>query len=123
MCQFLFCVGRRIKIYRSIILSVVLYGRETWSLTLREKQRVRVFEDRVLRKLFRLKRDAVTGECRRLNNGELADLHNSAIIIRVITSRRTKWAGSRGKHARQKRRIKGFGWKTLGKEATWRTGA
>ena len=82
-----------------------------------------MLEDRVLRMLFRVKRDAVTGEWRRLNNEELTDLHNSAIIIRVITSRRMKWVGSCGKHARQEKRIKGFGWETLGKEATWRTEA
>ena len=82
-----------------------------------------MFEDRMLRKLFRLKRDAMTGEWRRLNNEKLTDLHNSAIFIRVITSRRMKWAGLFGKYARQERRIKGFGWETLRKEGTWRTEA
>ena len=52
----------KIKIYRTIILLVVLYGCETWSLTLREERRLRVFETRVLRKVFGPKRDEVTGE-------------------------------------------------------------
>ena len=58
----------KIKIYRTIILPVVLYGCETWSLTLREERRLRVFENRVLRKLFGPKRDEVTGEWRKLHN-------------------------------------------------------
>jgi len=58
----------KIKIYRTIILPVVLYGCETWSLTLREERRLRVFENRVLRRAFRPKRDEVTGEWRKLYN-------------------------------------------------------
>ena len=61
----------KIKIYRTIILSVVLYGCETWSLTLREEHRLRVFENRVLRGIFGPKRDGVTGEWRKLHNEEL----------------------------------------------------
>ena len=61
----------KIKIYRTIILPVVLYGCETWSLTLREERRLRVFENKVLRRIFEPKRDEVTGEWRRLHNGEL----------------------------------------------------
>ena len=64
----------KIKIYRTIILPVVLYGCETWSLTLREKRRLRVFENRVLRRVFGPKRDEVTGEWRKLHNEELSDL-------------------------------------------------
>jgi len=64
----------KIKIHRTIILPVVLYGRETWSLTLREKRRLRVFENRVLRRLFGPKRDEVTGEWRKLHKVELSDL-------------------------------------------------
>jgi hypothetical protein len=64
-----------IKIYRSIILPVVLYGCETWSVTLREEHRLRVFESRVLRGVFGSKRDGVTGEWRRLHNEELYDLY------------------------------------------------
>ena len=58
----------KIKIYRTVILPVVLYGCETWSLTLREERRVRVFENRVLRGIFGPERDEVTGEWRKLHN-------------------------------------------------------
>ena len=66
----------KIKIYRTIILSVVLYGCETWSLTLREECRLRVFENRVLRRIFGPKRDKVTVEWRKLHNEELIDLYS-----------------------------------------------
>jgi hypothetical protein len=82
----------KISIYRTIILPVVLYGCETWSLTLREEQRLRVFENRALRRIFRPKRDEATGEWRRLHNEELHDLYSSPNIIRVIKSRRMRWA-------------------------------
>ena len=81
-----------IKIYRTIILPVVLYGCETWSLTLREEHRLRVFENRVLR-IFGPKRDGVTGEWRKLHNEKLNDLYSSPNIVRVIKSRRMRWAG------------------------------
>jgi hypothetical protein len=73
-------------------MPVVLYGCETWSLTLREEHRLRVFENRVLRR-FGPKRDEVTGECRRLHNEEFNDLYSSPNIFRVIKSRRVRWAG------------------------------
>jgi hypothetical protein len=82
-----------IKIYRTIILPVVLYGCKTWSLTLREEHRLRVFENRVVRGIFGPKRDGVTGEWRRLHNEELNDLYSPPNIIRVIKSRRMRWAG------------------------------
>jgi hypothetical protein len=82
-----------IIIYRHIILPVVLYGCETWSLTLREECRLRLFENRVLRRIFGPKRDEVTGEWRRLHNKELYALFSSPSIIRVIKSRRLRWAG------------------------------
>jgi len=74
-------------------LPVVLYGRETWSLTLREEHRLRVFENRVLRRIFWPKRDKVTGERRKLHNEELNDLASSPNIVLVIKSRRMTWAG------------------------------
>jgi hypothetical protein len=83
----------KIRVYRTIILPVVLYGCETWSLTLREEQRLRVFENRVLRRICGPKRDEATGEWRRLHNEELNDLYSSPNIIRVIKSRRVRWAG------------------------------
>jgi hypothetical protein len=60
---------------------------------LREEHRLRVFENRVLRRIFGLKRDGITGEWRRLHNEKLHDLYSSPTIIRVIKSRRMKWAG------------------------------
>jgi len=82
-----------IKIYRTLILPVVLYGCETWSLTLREERRLRVSENRVLRRIFGPKRDEITGEWRKLHNGELNNLYCSPNIVRVIKSRRMRWAG------------------------------
>jgi hypothetical protein len=75
------------------ILAVVLYGCETWSLTLREEHRLRVFENRVLRRIFGPKRDEVTGEWRKLHNEVLRDLYSSPSIIRIIKSSRMRWAG------------------------------
>jgi len=71
----------------------VLYGCETWSLTLGEERRLRVFENRVLRRVFGPKRDEVTGEWRKLHNEELNDLYCSPNIVRVIKWSRLKWAG------------------------------
>jgi len=74
-------------------LAVVLYGCETWSLTLREERRLRVFENRVLRRIFEPKRDEGTREPRKLHNEEFNDLYSSPSIVRVIKSRRMRWAG------------------------------
>ena len=78
----------KIKIYRTIILPVVLYGCEAWSLTLREEKKLRVFENMVLRRIFGPRRDEVTGEWRRLHIEELSDLYSSPNTVRVIKSRR-----------------------------------
>jgi hypothetical protein len=72
---------------------VVLYGCETWSLTLREEHRLRVFENRVLRRIFGPKRVEITGEWRKLRNGELHNLYSSPDVIRQIKLRRMRWAG------------------------------
>ena len=80
----------KIKIYRTIILPVVLYGCETWSLTLREEHRLRVFENRVLRRIFGPKRDRVTGQWRQVHIAELKELYCSPNIIPVIKSRRIR---------------------------------
>jgi hypothetical protein len=82
-----------IKIFRSIILPVVLYGWETWSLILREEHRLRVFENRVLRKISGLERDELTENRARLHNGDLHGLYSLPNVIRVIKPRITKWAG------------------------------
>jgi hypothetical protein len=74
----------KVKIYKTIILPVVLLGSETWSLTLREEQRLRMFENMVLRKIFGPKRDDVTGEWRKLHNKELHNLYSSPNIIRQV---------------------------------------
>ena len=83
----------KIKIYRNIILPVVQYGCETWSQTLREERRLRVFENRVFSRVFGSKRDEVTGEWRKLHNEELSYLYSLPNIVRVVKSRRMRWAG------------------------------
>jgi hypothetical protein len=82
----------KIKIYKTVILPVVLYGCETWSLTFREDHRLRVFENRVLRKIFGSKRGE-DGSWRKLRNDELHSLYSSPNIVRVIISKRMRWAG------------------------------
>jgi len=82
-----------IYVYRTIILPVVLYGCEIWSLTLREERKLMVFENMVLRRIFGPRRDEVMREWRRLHNEELNDLYSSPNIVRVIKSRRIGWAG------------------------------
>jgi len=74
-------------------LPVVFYGCETWSLTLREERRLRVFENRVVRRIFGPKRDEVTGEWRKLHKEELNNLDSSPNIVRVIKSRKMRRAG------------------------------
>jgi hypothetical protein len=80
----------KVKIYKTVSLPVVLYGSETWSVTLREEYRLRVPENRVLRKIFEPKRDEVTGEWTKLHSGELHNLYPSQNIISQIKSRRMR---------------------------------
>ena len=83
----------KIKIYRTLILPVVLNGCETWSLKLTEERRLRVFENRVLRRIFGPKRDELRRDWRKLHNEELSVLYSSPNIVRVIKSRIMRWAG------------------------------
>ena len=76
----------KIKIYRTLILPVVLYGCETWLVTLWEERKLRLFENMVLRRIFGPRREEVTGDWRRLRNVELNDLYSSRNIVRVIKS-------------------------------------
>jgi hypothetical protein len=84
---------------------------------LTEESRLRVYENRVLRGIFGAKRDAISGEWRKLHNEELHDLYPSLTIVRVLKSRRMRWAG----HAGGERCVQGFGGKTSGKEITEET--
>ena len=79
--------NKKVKIYRIIILPVVWYGCKTWSITLREERRLRVFENKVLRRIFGSKWDEVAGEWRKLHNEELNILYSSLSFVRVIKSR------------------------------------
>jgi hypothetical protein len=92
----------KIKIYRNTILHAVVYGYETWSLTLKDERRLRVFENRVLRITFGSKRNEVTGEWRKLHNEKLNDLYSSPNIVRVIKSSIVRWAG----HVARMKRVK-----------------
>jgi len=100
----------KIKIYRTIILPVVLFGCETWSLTLREERRLRVFENRVLRRIFGPKRDEVIGEWRKLHNEKLNDLYCSPNFVRVTKSRRMRLGRGEGMWRWRGEACTGFWW-------------
>jgi hypothetical protein len=108
----------KVKIYKTIILSVVLYGCVTWSLTLREEHRLRVFENRVLRRIFRSKRDEVMGEWRKLHNEKLHILYSSPNIIRQIKSLEIEVGRTCGVHGTGKECVQGFDGKARRKETT-----
>jgi hypothetical protein len=101
----------KVKIYRTIILPFVLCGCETWSLTLREEHRLRVLENRVLRRIFGPKRNEVTGEWRKLHGGELHNLCSSPDIIGQIKSRRMRWVGHVAHRGEGRKCVQGFGGK------------
>jgi len=96
-------------------LFVVLYGCETWSLTLREKRRLWVFENRVLRRIFGPKRDEVTRECRKLHNGELNDLYCSPNTYCYGGKiEKNEMGGACSANGGEERHIQGFWWGNLG---------
>ena len=114
----------KIKIHRTIILSVVLYGYETWSLTLREERRLRVSENRVLRRIFVSKRDEVTEGWRKLHNEELNDMYSLPNIVRGIKSRKIRWAGHvAGMGVRWGEVHTGVWWGNLRGKNTWKNQA
>jgi hypothetical protein len=96
-------------------LLVVLFGSETWPLTLREDRRLRVFENRVLMRMFGPKRDDVTGDWRKLHNEEVNDQYCSPNIVRVIKSRRVGWAGHVARMGNRRGLYNVLVWKPEGK--------
>ena len=110
----------KIKIYRIIILPVVLYGCEAWSLKLREERKLRLFENMVLRTIFGPRRDEVTEEWRRLHNEALSDLYSSPNIVRVINSRRMRWAGHVARMGEERGVYRVLVGKPEGKRPLWR---
>jgi hypothetical protein len=111
----------KVKIYKTIIQLLDLYGCETWSVTLREECRLRVFKNMVLRRvLFEPKRDEVTGGWQKLHSEEHHVLYSFPNIIRQIKSRRMRWVG-RSTHGRVEESVQGSGVKAQRKETTWKT--
>jgi len=101
----------------------VLYGCGTWFFTLRKKRRLRVFENRVIRRIFGPKLDEVTGDWRKLYNEEPNDLYSSPNIVRMIKSRRKRWAGHVASMAERRGVYMVFVGETCGKETTWKAQA
>jgi hypothetical protein len=116
-------VQLKVKIYKTTILPVVLYGCETWALTLWEEHRLRVFENRVLRRIFGPKRDEVTGKWMKSHNEELHNLCSSPDIIRQVKSRRMRWAGHVARMGEERKVYKVLVGKPEGKETTGKTEA
>jgi hypothetical protein len=102
---------------------LVLYGCETWSLALREEHRLRVFKSRVVRRIVGLKTDEVMGGWRKLHNEEIHYLYSSPSIIRIMKSRRMRWAGRVDRMEGEKERVYIIGRKARGKENTRKTKA
>jgi hypothetical protein len=109
----------KISLYKTIILPFVLYGCETWSLTLREEHRLREFENRVLRRVFGPKRDEVTGEWRKLQNEDLHIYTSPQMLLRQIKSRPMRWAGHLACMGEEC--VQGFDGKPRKKETIWKT--
>jgi hypothetical protein len=112
----------KVKIYKAIILPVVLYGCEIWPLTLREEHTLRVFENRVLRRIFGPKRDEVTGEWRKLHNEELHNLYSCPDIIRQVKSFRMRWAWHVARMGEERKVYKVLVGKPEGKRSLGRQG-
>ena len=111
-CLSVLSKNTKIKIYRTIILPFDLYGFETRSLTLREERRMRVFENRVPRRIFEPKSDEVTGEWRKLHNEELNDLHSYTQIYSGDQIQKNEMGGPCRMYGRKERCIQGFGGET-----------
>jgi hypothetical protein len=94
----------KVRIYKTIILPVVLYGCGTWSLTVREEHKLRVFENKVLRRILGPKRDRVTGGWRKLHNEELHNLYSSPSIIKIIVEE-DEVGGTCGTNGREEERV------------------
>jgi hypothetical protein len=101
--------------HRTIVLHIVLYGCETWSITLREELRVKVMENRMLRGIFGPKRDDVIGEWRKLHNEELSDLYSSPNIIRLIKLRKNEMGGKCSMYGERRGACRNLVGKTEGK--------
>jgi hypothetical protein len=111
----------KVNIYKTIILPVVLYGCETWSLTLREGHRLRVFEIRVLRRIFGPKKDEATGVWRKLHNEELHNLYSHPDIIRQVNA--NELVGACSTHGRGEDSVQSFGGKARRIKTTRKTKA